>query len=464
MSWASTSIPPTTRWCSRSTRRAKCRPWSARSLACPSAWGTCKGSPMTTIATAPRPCLPRWTWPQGRCSISASPAIGTKSSWRSCATSTPRSPRISPYTWSSTTTGPTSTPRCAAGSPGTRATSSTSHRPTRPGSIRSSAGLRSSRSGPSAAGRLPACRSSSPRSTSSSSTTIATRAPSSGPRPRMPSWGSSSDFALLLTGQDTRPSEVELPEELAVAPRARERIRGLLLLDVAVLAVEVWNTRQELSEIDYSGAELGVSRPVGQHILHVEAPIAVPVALKIGKGIAAPHNHVADVELMAHDGWVGARDEQVVGHGAVDRRHMIGLVVEGEPDAGAPRDGAGGVEAVGPLAPVVERACAVRREVRHDEVFMAEAVRDVEASLPSDEEDGGRDVGRRRTQPFAIERGPDLRDRAPEVAERPEQFDVVVAHGAHRGEGPLGVAAHRVPYGIKLEPDTAEMARSAAAQ
>src|SRR5439155_13097127 len=99
------------------------------------------------------------------------------------------------------------TPRSAAGSPGIPATTSTSRRPTRPGSIRLSAGLRSSRSAPSAAGPLPASRSSWPRSISSCSTTIATLAPSSGPPPRIRSSGRSSDFAPLLTGHDTRSNE-----------------------------------------------------------------------------------------------------------------------------------------------------------------------------------------------------------------------------------------------------------------
>src|SRR5260221_8892987 len=58
--------------------------------------------------------------------------------------------------------------------------------------------------------------------------------------------------------------------------------------------------------------------------------------------------------------------EQIVRHRAVDRRHVIRLVVEGEPDAGASRHRAGGVEAVGPLPPIIERARGVRREARQD--------------------------------------------------------------------------------------------------
>jgi hypothetical protein len=112
--------------------------------------------------------------------------------------------------------GPTSTPRCAADSPATRAITCTSRRPMPRGSIRSNAGLPSSRSARSAAAHSPASRSSSPGSTSSSSTTIAPPAPSCGPRPRMPSSGSSNDFALLLMGHYTRARPAPRPALVAM--------------------------------------------------------------------------------------------------------------------------------------------------------------------------------------------------------------------------------------------------------
>ena len=193
----------------------------------------------------------------------------------------------------------------------------------------------------------------------------------------------------------------------------------------------------------------------------MEAPVAVAVPLEIGERIAAPHDHVADVELVADHARVRSLHEQIVRHGAVDRRHVIGFVVEGEPDAGAPRRRTGGVEAVGPFPPIVERAGRVRREARHDEVFVTEPLGDGEASLPPDKHDGGRDVRRGRAQSFAIEGRPDLLGGAAEITKRPEQLDIRVPHGAHGGEGALGVPAHRVPDRIELEPDTVEAARGA---
>jgi len=62
-------------------------------------------------------------------------------------------------------------------------------------------------------------------------------------------------------------------------------------------------------------------------------------------------------------------------------------------------------------------------------------------------------------QPLAIERRSHLLGRAAEVTERPQQLDVGVAHGAHRGEGPLGIPAHRVAHRIELEPDAGETPR-----
>src|SRR6266513_2864403 len=82
----------------------------------------------------------------------------------------------------------------------------------------------------------------------------------------------------------------------------------------------------------------------------MEAPVPIAVALEIGERIATPYHHVADVELVADDGRVGARHEHVVGHRAVDRRHVVRLVVEGEPDAGAARGGPGGGRSRGSAA------------------------------------------------------------------------------------------------------------------
>src|SRR2546422_10719483 len=112
-----------------------------------------------------------------------------------------------------------------------------------------------------------------------------------------------------------------------------------LLLDVTGLVIDVWNACQQPPEIECSSAELGVSRAIFHDVLEMEAPIAIAVPREIGERIAAPHDHVADVQLVTDDGRVRSLQEQVVRHGAVDRLQVLGLVVEGEPDAGAARGG-----------------------------------------------------------------------------------------------------------------------------
>src|SRR5213593_289037 len=206
-------------------------------------------------------------------------------------------------------------------------------------------------------------------------------------------------------------------QKRAVASRVVEGMLDALLLDVTVLVIDVRNAGQEAPEIYRAVAELRVARAILHDVLQMEAQVAIAVPLEIGERVATTHDHVADVELVADDRRVGSLDEHIVRYSAVDGRHVVRLVVEGEPDARAPGGGAGGVEAVGPLPPVVERAGRVRCEARHDQVLMAEPVGDGEAPLPSDEHDGGRDVRRGRAQPFVIEGGPDLLGGPAEVTE-----------------------------------------------
>ena len=86
--------------------------------------------------------------------------------------------------------------------------------------------------------------------------------------------------------------------------------------------------------------------------------------------VAAADEHVANIQLEPDDGRIEPCDEHVVWHLAIDRLHVIGLVVEREPNPRTPRDGAGGVETIRPLAPGIE--CIRRlRQARHDEIFVA---------------------------------------------------------------------------------------------
>ena len=65
----------------------------------------------------------------------------------------------------------------------------------------------------------------------------------------------------------------------------------------------------------------------------MEQPVARPVALHVLEGIAARHRQVARVELHAHDRRIGALDQDIVGHQAIDRSEITGVVVKSDPDA-----------------------------------------------------------------------------------------------------------------------------------
>src|SRR5690348_13476163 len=88
--------------------------------------------------------------------------------------------------------------------------------------------------------------------------------------------------------------ELELLQELAVLPRATERVFLSLLLDVAKLVVDVGNGRQQTLEIHRPSAQHGIMRAVRHHVLKMKAPVPLPVALEIGERIAPAHHHVAD--------------------------------------------------------------------------------------------------------------------------------------------------------------------------
>src|SRR6266705_5721825 len=92
-------------------------------------------------------------------------------------------------------------------------------------------------------------------------------------------------------------SELELLQELAVLPRAPERIFQAFLLHVAELVVDVRNGSQQALEVHRTRAQHGVVRAVRDYVFKMKAPIPVAVALQIGERIAAPDHHIADVEL-----------------------------------------------------------------------------------------------------------------------------------------------------------------------
>ena len=115
---------------------------------------------------------------------------------------------------------------------------------------------------------------------------------------------------------------------------ARHFVLRTFLLDVTRLVRERWNRSEEALEVEGALAELRVARAVSDDVLEVEAPVAILVSLEIGHGVAASHEHVADVERMKRTtDRIEAFHEEIVGHDAVDGLHVGRFVVECEPEA-----------------------------------------------------------------------------------------------------------------------------------
>ena len=170
------------------------------------------------------------------------------------------------------------------------------------------------------------------------------------------------------------------------------------------------------------------------------------------------HAHGVGCEHV-RDGWIEALDEDVEGHLALDRLLMVGLIMEGEPDAVLARDRARGVEAIGPLFPVVERLLGPVLEVRDGALLLSQCLCDFEAALPAHENRVSRHVTGGRAQTFIFERRGHLLRRAAKQIERPEQLDVGVPHRAHLRERAIRVLHHRVAHRVRLEPDAVELLR-----
>src|SRR5256885_2203582 len=153
-------------------------------------------------------------------------------------------------------------------------------------------------------------------------------------------------------------SELEGLEVLAIRAGVGEvagRVVCRLLFDVRRLLLQRRHRGQKLLEIEDAGPQARVLRAVRHGVLQIKAPEAVKILLQILHRIAAADEHVADVELDVSDGKIETVDEDVEGHLAVDRLLVIDLIVKNEPNPGLPRHYAGGVETVGPFAPVVQR-------------------------------------------------------------------------------------------------------------
>src|SRR5262245_6092546 len=146
--------------------------------------------------------------------------------------------------------------------------------------------------------------------------------------------GRSALVARRTIVSSTTTLELEIPEERVVVPGGRELVLRTFLLHVARLGVERRNGSQEALEVERPGAQSRVGLAVRGDVLEMEAPVAVAVLREILHRVAATNEHVAHVQLQPNDGRIRALDEDVVRHLPVDRLHMLGFIVEREPDAG----------------------------------------------------------------------------------------------------------------------------------
>src|SRR5262245_65004796 len=103
----------------------------------------------------------------------------------------------------------------------------------------------------------------------------------------------------------------------------------------------------------------------------MEAPVAIAVLREMLHRVAAAHHHVADVELEAHHRRIEPRDEDIIWYLTVDGLHVVGLIMEREPEIRLSRRRAGRVETVSPLLPIVERLHRFGI-ARHDQILHPE--------------------------------------------------------------------------------------------
>jgi hypothetical protein len=131
---------------------------------------------------------------------------------------------------------------------------------------------------------------------------------------------------LLLPAQPTPILEVHLG--------ARQFIGRPFLFHEARLLRQLRHGRQEGAKVEHTRAERRVGCAIRHHVLQVERPDAILVAVQVVHRIATAHQHIADVELEAHELRLRARQEHVERKLALVLPLVIGLVVQRQPDAG----------------------------------------------------------------------------------------------------------------------------------
>src|SRR5439155_521723 len=91
--------------------------------------------------------------------------------------------------------------------------------------------------------------------------------------------------ALLQIGV-AHGSEVQPAQILKVALRGRQFVGRAFLFHVAEFVVDRRHRCQEGLEVECAAAQLGVAGAIGDHVLEVEAPVAIAIALEVAHGVA----------------------------------------------------------------------------------------------------------------------------------------------------------------------------------
>src|SRR5665647_1485332 len=233
---------------------------------------------MTMSATLRPACSRRSIPPMAPSSPASTAGTGRSSSRSSWSRSTPTSPTNSRSTWSATTTAPTRAPASSHGSKHIPGSTSTSPRPTRPGSTRSSASSPTSPPTCCNAQTTAASKHSNKTSATGSKDGTRTRSPSSGPNPQNKSWNPSNDFYNELPTQDTSTEE------------RKSRLRGFLgILGPGLVTGVADDDPSGVATYSQAGAAFGVgllwTAPLSLPLMYAVQEICDRTALATGDSL-----------------------------------------------------------------------------------------------------------------------------------------------------------------------------------
>src|SRR5687767_10185526 len=246
-------------------------------------------------------------------------------------------------------------------------------------------------------------------------------------------------------------SELQRGDVLVIpAQTLHRRARIRLLLDEQVLLIDVVDAPHQLREINEALAELRVALCAdAYHVLDMEGPVPRAVTPHVLLWILASHRRVPGIELVTGQRRIGAVHQHIIGNDAVDRCHVVAVVVKSDPYVAAARAAPRFVELVRPQPIIVECALPLKRKARDDHVLMAEDLGFVELAVEIVQRVSA-DVRRWCAQPVAVENFAEPRGRHSEIIHRAKELDILVSDRRDIRERPLEVVPGISPKTVEL--------------